>query len=884
MSNRFRRGRRTRLATSCACLGALLMAAPPAASQTLFDFSGPDPTSADEARRMLLEGEYDECRAAAREALNVTPRTEWYELKIRAELATGRYAEALATFHSAKDRDPFNLGLRLLGRRAYRLNDRPADGAAVLKQSIALIELRSRAYSTTSQMVDVGRTLLAAGWDSRQVLKLFFDRAKGQSSAAVEAHLAAGELALDKHDYRMAGEEFQRALRLDPDHPDLHFGVARAFARSDWQRASEALQETLEINPKHTEALLFAADHAIDGERYDAAEGFLKRIEEYNAKDPMLWAYRAALAEIRSNEDRAAEYRTRALSPWKTNPAVDHLIGRKLSEKYRFREGAEHQRTALEFDPDYPPAKTQLSQDLLRLAQEEEGWRLAAEAAEADQYDILAHNLTTLREHLQGFATLRGDGFVLRMDAREAKLYGPEALRLLAEAREKIGAKYEAKLPETVVVEVFPRQQDFAIRTFGLPGGAGYLGVCFGPLITATSPAAQGGSPSNWQSVLWHEFCHVATLTKTNNKMPRWLSEGISVYEERQRDPAWGLRMDPSFREMALSDDLTPVSKLSSAFLQPESGQHLQFAYYESSMVVEYLIEEHGFESLLDLLDDLGDGVPVNAALGSLAGSIAELDEGFADYLRAEARALAPGLDWERPPEQAGAVGEWAAEREDNYYALKMQAQTLMRAEQWEAAKGPLEKLIAANPDDVGPSSPYPMLAECHEQLGETDERKSVLSAWARRDDDSLDAYLELMRSAREAEQWEEARGHARRALAVNPLLRPAHEALARAAEQLGRDTEATRAYEALLAFDATDLADVHYRLALLAREEGDSASAKRHVLQSIEEAPRNRDAFRLLVQLREHPSGPGARSPGGRPDPPSLPDAAPNAPGEEAP
>ena len=33
-------------------------------------------------------------------------------------------------------------------------------------------------------------------------------------------------------------------------------------------------------------------------------------------------------------------------------------------------------------------------------------------------------------------------------------------------------------------MEIFPQQKDFAIRTFGLPGGAGFLGVCFGTVVT----------------------------------------------------------------------------------------------------------------------------------------------------------------------------------------------------------------------------------------------------------------------------------------------------------------------------------------------------------------------------------------------------------------
>ena len=54
------------------------------------------------------------------------------------------------------------------------------------------------------------------------------------------------------------------------------------------------------------------------------------------------------------------------------------------------------------------------------------------------------------------------------------------------------------------------------------------MGVCFGKVITANSPKSLIGFQQNWQSLLWHEYCHVITLQKTNNRMPRWLSEGIS--------------------------------------------------------------------------------------------------------------------------------------------------------------------------------------------------------------------------------------------------------------------------------------------------------------------------------------------------------------------
>ena len=82
------------------------------------------------------------------------------------------------------------------------------------------------------------------------------------------------------------------------------------------------------------------------------------------------------------------------------NPRVDFLIGEKLSQKYRFSEGAAAQRLALQFDKDFLPSKIQLAQDLLRLGEEKEGWALAEEVHKADGYDVTAYNLGMLHDSM----------------------------------------------------------------------------------------------------------------------------------------------------------------------------------------------------------------------------------------------------------------------------------------------------------------------------------------------------------------------------------------------------------------------------------------------------------------------------------------------------
>ena len=108
--------------------------------------------------------------------------------------------------------------------------------------------------------------------------------------------------------------------------------------------------------------------------------------------------------------------------------------------------------------------------------------------------------------------------------------------------------------------------------------------------------------------MLWHEYTHVVTLGLTRNKIPRWLSEGISVHEELARDPTWGQRMTPRYREMILGGELAPIAKLSGAFLSPRTPEHLVFAYYQSALVVEFLVQRFGQEALRAVLRDLGRG------------------------------------------------------------------------------------------------------------------------------------------------------------------------------------------------------------------------------------------------------------------------------------
>lgn len=802
----------------------------------------------------FLQGNYAQCRDLARVAIEANEPSERCRiLLLQAQLELGEYPQAAESLAAARKVFPYSLELRWLGRDVARYTGHP-EQAPLLEEEI-LTQLREAGwrYGDPASRLVLGRLLLKQGLEPKRVQEGTYNALKKQQPDYLPAWLAAGELALEKTDFALAAENFSQAAKLNPAHPDAHFGLARAFAPSDEKQATRALQAALQANPRHIPSLLLAADVKIDNEDYEEAESILDAVEKVNPQQPLSLGYRALLAHLRNQPEKEQRYRQAALSTWPTNPEVDHLLGRKLSQKYRFREGAEAQRRALNFDPKHLPARVQLAQDLLRLGQEQEGWELASAVAQDDGYNIFAHNLVTLRETVDRFQTLSADGILLRMDPREAEIYGARVLDLLCRAKRTLAPKYLVELPEPIVVELFPRQTDFAIRTFGLPGGEGFLGVCFGTVITANSPASQADRPTCWEATLWHEFCHVVTLNATRNKMPRWLSEGISVYEERLAAPGWGQTITPRTREMLLSEKLTPVSKLSSAFLHPEGPLDLQFAYLESSLVVEYLVEKYGFEGLRALLRDLREGVTITDALGRLAGSVEELDRGFAERARAWARQLAADADWSHPelPRDATEqqLADWLQVHPTNYPALVRLARRRVTDRHWTEALTPLETMRRLYPEDPSDEGLYGLLARVHRELkNEQQERAALRSLVALNPANvaSLDRLTELETAARD---WPEVLKQTQRWLSVNPLQATPHRRLAAAAAELGNTPLAADSYEALLRLDPLDPSELRVRLGRLRLDQGDRRRARREALLALERTPRFRAAQRLLLE-----------------------------------
>ncbi len=815
----------------------------------------------EEGRQLLLKGEYAAVITAAEKALRENQGdADWTLVRAAALGEGGRYKEARELLDQAVEKNPVSLRLRIASHEALRRVGAVEEARQQLHELDRLGGSRAWAYRTPADRVALAHTALLVGTDPRQVMEVILDPIRKAQPEFRESYLVSGELALAKNDFALAAKTFTGATKKFPEDPEMWFGLARAYAPSEPDATAACLEKTLKFNPHHAGARLLIADHAIDSENYAGAGKALAAALKTDPHRAEAHAYRAVLANLRADAKAEAAARGDALKFAPKNPEVPHLIGRKLSQKYRFAEGAALQREALQWDAAFLPAKAQLANDLLRLGgHDDEAWKLAEEVQQADPYDVVAFNLTTLRDAIAHFRVLESEHFTVKMDPREADIYGAEVLALLERAHVTLTKKYGLQMREKTIVEIFPDQKDFAIRTFGLPGGSGYLGVCFGRVITANSPASRPNSPNSWEAILWHEFCHVVTLTLTKNKMPRWLSEGISVFEERQARGNWGEQMKPRYRAMILGEDLTPVSQLSAAFLSPKTPAHLGFAYYESSLVVEWLVQRWGLEKMKRLLAVLAQGREINAALAAQFAPIEKLDADFATHAQTLAKNVGPKLDW-TPPKRADFASEkrleeFITKNPDNFTALSEQAKQLLDAKKWAEAKVPLQKLIEHYPNHAEAGNACALMAHVHRELGETDAEIAMLNKVAELSSDATDAFERLMKLAAGRKDWPGVIANAGRYTAVNPLSPIPHRAEAEAREALGEKPAAIAAYRALLQLAPSDPAEMHYRLARLLHATGDPA-AKREVLLALEDAPRFRAALTLLLEITGQPSG----------------------------
>jgi len=182
-----------------------------------------------------------------------------------------------------------------------------------------------------------------------------------------------------------------------------------------------------------------------------------------------------------------------------------------------------------------------------------------------------------------------------------------------------------------VRVEVLHEWVDFSVRTIGFRGFSA-LGACFGEFVTMVSPsdALLRKNDFMWSATAWHEYAHVLTLALSKHRVPRWLTEGLSVYEESAKNPSWERGMQRELLDAYHNGDIPPLRLLNRLF----RGGRILFGYYQGGLTVEYLAEHHGFKPVVSMLKAYGEDQGTEQIFRKTFGySAREFDKRFRKWI-----------------------------------------------------------------------------------------------------------------------------------------------------------------------------------------------------------------------------------------------------------
>jgi tetratricopeptide (TPR) repeat protein len=682
----------------------------------------------------------------------------------------------------------------------------------------------------------------------------------------LEAQVLWGDLFMEKFNVVDAEQSYNAALEINRRYTPALVGQAKISG------GERSLAFALEVNPNEVAALETMATLLVMNDRAEEAVEFIERalaVNPESLKSLSILAAQAALYE-RFDEFAELEARVNAFSPGNARFYGD--LADAFGNAYRFTEAVGYARQAVAADPNYWQGHTLLGTNLIRLGEEEEG-RVALELAfDNDPFNVMTSNMLKVFDTLEEYATLRTEHFEVRMSQRDARVLWPYMAPLLEESWTTLTAKYGFEPEAPVLVEVFERTDDFAVRSVGLPDIGPLVGICFGKVVTLISPQTLD---ANWQEILWHELVHVFTLQMTNNRMPRWLSEGISVWEEREARPEWGRRHGMELVRAAQQNKLLPVGSLNEGFTGADSNEDLGFAYFQSYLVVDYIAQEHGFDKLIELVKQYALIKEESAMFETVfAMDIDDFDAGFRAWVDRRVQEINVYVHTEDAADEGAAHGHGQRENSSavmaelyNNASLKQHMRqrvqdqprdfqahlqlgiVLFKEEAFDEARVHLQIAHDILPDYSGYPSPSLVLAQIYERQGNQAARLEQLRIMLQNQQHDDDSTVLLATAALERGDLESARYYMDRAVAITPYRIDVHRIGAEIARRQNDPQMAVRELEVLVDLDVNDPVEARTDLAEAYLANGQAPEARRNILSALEIAPSYQRAQQVLLQ-----------------------------------
>ncbi len=669
------------------------------------------------------------------------------------------------------------------------------------------------------------------GLDRLEDANLEFRAAEKHTPNAAELKTEWGLLYLDHYQPGDAAKLFAEAIVADGNDAPAYLGLARAAAQGFDKRAPEAAEQALQHDPKLYQARELLAYLALeDNDPKKAADEAHKALAlSTEALDGM-----AVLASIDwLNYKDPSEWMQRIL---KINPVYGeaYATGAHFFEiNRRYDEAIEYYRKALALNADLWSARAELGVNLMRQGNDAEARQQLERCYNAHYRNAEVKNSLTLLDSLVNFETFKTPTTELVLNKKEAALLRPYVEPEMQRAIAAYERKYQMKLPGPVHLEMYPNHDDFIVRTLGIPGVGGLLGVTFGLSVTMDSPTARAPGEFTWASTMWHEFSHVFVLTATHHLVPRWFTEGLAVHEEGAASPDWGDRMTPDIVSALEKKQLLPVLELDKGFLRPTFPKQVMVSYFEAGRMCDFIAQKWGDGALLGMIHSYSDRKNTEQAIeDNLHEAPAAFDKEFLTWLAAQTdNTVKHFADWKK--------------------GMKT-VQLSLEAGKFDDVIHDGSALRDYYPDYTGNESAYEALAEAYKRKGNQGAAMAELEKYSKAGGTSVASLKELADWELQAGNTKQARITLAKLNYIYPEDEETHRRLGNLLLEAGDAEGAVREGKALLALKPVDAAESHYELAKALKAARRLSEAKDQVVMALEAAPGYKPAQQLLLQLSQ--------------------------------
>lgn len=421
------------------------------------------------------------------------------------------------------------------------------------------------------------------------------------------AHIAAAEFQLARSNVRAARVHLQMALEANPNDPKTMLLLAQvAVGMNDMAGATVAMDTLRRADPDSMEAEIIEIYTQV---RSDSIESAADRAERLVKRFPdRLEALGAAsgLAQITADDPKSAQYLARADTLAPRSPLAYTIAGELLGMRHQQVASEKMFETALARSPWDTSIAHGLGELYLNNGREDEARKILTNAYEVDPFNLKTVNYLRLLDELAKFNRIETAHYVFYFDQGTDPLVQQFMAPYMEQAYDEVTSFFQYQPPVKIRIQVYPSEDEFSVRMAGIPGIENY-GVSFGHVLAVIAPR-EGTTKGNfhWARVMKHEFTHTINLLQTDSRIPRWLTEGLAVWQEG----LW-LRFPDVPRELAVraeDDKLFSVRGLALAFLRPKTAGDGEQAYTQSSWLGRYMETKYGHDAVLKLINAYGHG------------------------------------------------------------------------------------------------------------------------------------------------------------------------------------------------------------------------------------------------------------------------------------